>query len=166
MEKVVALFIKGNNPTVISRELNISRGKVLEHIDSYKSLAQNDTDIRGRARELLVTVDEHYNMLVKDLWWVVEEGKTSNNLKEVTAALKAIAQIEKDRAQLYSTAGITADDELGEQLAQMEEEHEKIKDILRTVSADCPRCRAKVFKALAEINGQPEVIVVQEGVID
>lgn len=161
-ERVAEMYLKGMSATAIARETGLTRAKVLENIKQWSEFVTQDSDIKGRAKELLLQVDHHYSMLIKDLWYVVDHAKGTNDLKEMTSALKALAQVEKDRSQLYSTAGITADDELAEQLAKMEMEHDQIKQILKEVSADCPRCRAKVYSALAQINGQPEVIVVEQ----
>lgn len=161
-ERIAELYLKGNSPTAIAKQLGTTRAKVLSNLQEWSAFVTQDADIKGRAKELLLQVDHHYSMLIKELWHVVDTAKTGNDLKEMTGALKALAQVEKDRSQLYSTAGITADDELAEQLVRMEQEHEQIKQILKEVSGDCPRCRARVYSALAEINGRPEVIVVEQ----
>lgn len=161
-QRCAELYAKGNSYTQIAREEGIPRSRVISNIQDWQKLVMSDSDIKTKAKELLLNIDLSYQMLIKELWWVIEEAKLNGELKEMTAAAKAAGQLEKDRSQLYSTAGITADDELADQLAAMEMEHETIKQILKEISADCPRCRAMVYSKLAEINGQPEVIVVQE----
>lgn len=161
-ERIAQLYLRGNSPTAIAKELHTTRAKVLENLQAWSKFVTEDSDIKGRAKELLLQIDQHYQMLIKEFWWIIDEAKANGNLKEMSSALKGAGQLEKDRTQIYATAGITADDELADQLTQMEIEHEQIKQILKEVSGDCPRCRARVYSALAEINGKPEVIIVQE----
>lgn len=161
-ERIAEMYLKGMSPTAIAKDLGITRAKVLSNLQAWSEYVTQDTDIKGRAKELLLQVDHHYSMIIKNLWWVADEAKANGDLKEMTSALKSLATVEKDRSQLYSTAGITADDELADQLAEMEAQHDQIKQILKEVSSDCPRCRAMVYSRLAEMNGRPEVIVVQE----
>lgn len=161
-ERVAEMYLKGHSPTAIAKELGITRARVLSNLEEWGKVVTQDSDIKTRAKELLLQVDHHYSMLIKELWWVVEEAKNTANLKEMSAALKALGQIEKDRSQLYSTAGITADDELAEQLALMEIQHDGIKQLLRETVSECPRCRGPVFSGLAKMSGQPEVVVIHE----
>jgi len=165
-ERIAEMYLKGMSPTAISKELGLTRAKVLENLQAWSKFVTEDSDIKGRAKELLLQVDHHYSMIIKELWWAAEESKANGEVKDMTNALKALAQVEKDRSTLYSTAGITADDELADQLATMEMEHDQIKQILKEVSGDCPRCRAMVYSRLAEMNGQPEVIVVTQPRMD
>jgi hypothetical protein len=162
MEKVVEDIIRGMSPTAVAKKHNLTRGKVLEYVEANKRFALENVDIKERARELMVSMDKHYDMITEKLWWISNEAEQNGDLKEMTSAQKALAVVLKDRVALYAQAGLTADDELGEQLAMMEREHEQIKEILKDVSSDCPRCKAKVLKALSALRGAPEVIVVEE----
>ena len=162
MERVAERLHKGKSATAVGKELGISRAKVLEYQQAYNKFAVEDADIKARAKEILVGIDKHYDMLLQKTWFIIDETERNGDLKEMNNAIKTAATISKDRSQLYSAAGLTADDELADQLAQMEQEHEQIKQILKTVSQDCPRCKAQVYRALSEIKGAPEVIVVEE----
>lgn len=160
MQSVVDLMLRGKNATEISRELGITRAKVLDHIDSWRKYAVNDNDIKARAKETLARVNEHYQTIIKELWKQYQEADNNGQVREATGALKIIAQVEKDRAGLFQQAGITADDQLTEQLMETERKQEILMGILREI--DCVKCRPLIRSRLAEVTGQAEVIKVVE----
>lgn len=160
MSEVVALIMQNKNPTEISRELGIPRSRVLDHRDNWIKYAQNESDIKAKAKETLARVDEHYGVIIKELWDQVREAKNQGSVRDATGALKTIAQMEKDRAGLFQQAGITADDALTEQLMETERKQEILMQVLREI--DCNKCRTQIRSRLSEITGQAEVITVVE----
>lgn len=163
IEKILDLKNKGYSDTAISKELGMSRGAVLTAVESYKSFMEQDSDVRERAKELLIQIDHHYNMLIKEAWYIIDQAKATNDLKVMNDALKTAGTFSKDRSQLYSAAGLTASDDLTDQLMQMEEEHDALKKILKEVTGKCSHCRGPVYSEIARLNGEPaEVIVLQQ----
>lgn len=158
MNDVIGLLMKQYNPTQIARQLDIPRARVLSHIDNWKNYVSNEADIKEKAKETLARVDEHYNQIIKELWKQYEEADSNAAVKDATGALKVLAQVEKDRANLYQAAGITADDKLTEQLMETERRQEILMQVLREI--DCPKCRVQIRKRLAEVTNQAEVIEV------
>jgi hypothetical protein len=157
MEQVAQLFLKSQNPTQIANKLGIPRTRVLSHLESWRSFVHSDMDIRARAKETLAIVDQHYTLLLTEAWGQLEEAKNQNSVKDATGVIKLIASIEKDRADLYQKAGLTADDELADQLAEAEERQNAILDIIKDVAKDCKICKAKVYSAIAELKKEPVV---------
>lgn len=160
MNDVVGLLMKQYNPTQIARQLDIPRSRVLDHIDNWKRYVSQDADIKEKAKETLARVDEHYNQIIKELWKQYEEADSNGAVRDATGALKTLAQLEKDRATLFQSAGITADDKLTEQLMETERRQEILMQVLREI--DCNKCRVQIRKRLAEVTNQAEVIEVVE----
>lgn len=159
MESVVSLFITGHNPTQISKQLSIPRGRVLTHVDSWKAMAKSDVDIKDRAKEVLVQADTHYDMLLKEAWEAVGDAKNNGNTKEHISAINLAHTIEKTRVNLYQTAGMSADDSLAAEMLETQRKQDILVGILREIA--CPNCRIEIKKRLSEVTGQQEVVVVE-----
>ena len=54
---VVSEYLKGNDPTVISKELDIPRTRVVTLINEWKVMASANDAIRARAKEALAAAD-------------------------------------------------------------------------------------------------------------
>lgn len=160
IEKILTLKAKGQSDTAIAKQLGTTRAKVLETMESYQKFISQDSDIKARAQELLIQIDHHYDMLVQKAWYVIDEAELTNDLKIMNDAIKTAAGLAKDRQQLYQAAGLNADDDLASELARMEEEHEAIKNILKTVVGKCPNCRGPVMSEIARLNGEPAEVVI------
>ena len=59
VNNVVSEYLKGNDPTVISKELDIPRTRVVSLINEWKTMASDNAAIRARAKEALVGADTH-----------------------------------------------------------------------------------------------------------
>jgi hypothetical protein len=51
-----------------------------------------DHDIRERAKEMIIEIDQHYNMLIKEAWEIIEQSKNVNDRKVWNDAIKSAAQ--------------------------------------------------------------------------
>lgn len=160
MTDVNELRLKGFNPTQISKQLGISRAKVLEYLEQWSDWAQNQQDVLRRAAESLDSVHEHYNIIKKELWEVVEEAKMNGELAIRSSTLKSLASIEKDHANLFQQAGLNDSAALAAELAERERREKIIEGVLRDIVLKCNHCRIEVSKRLSELNGRSEVIDV------
>ena len=61
MNDVVGEYLKGSDPTQISKELAIPRTRVVAYIDEWKEKTSNNTAIRARAKDALAGADAHYS---------------------------------------------------------------------------------------------------------
>lgn len=168
MNKVVERILKGqNDPTKIAKDLGLKRAQVLDYIDEWKQIAANDDNIKARAREALVAMDEHYSLIISRLWETVEQADLANDTKSKTTTLKAIADIEAKRQEALQKAGLYDDAELGDELALMEERAEKIKKLLTTIASKYPDTKMEIMVGLKDIFGQagpiPGEVVVSPG---
>lgn len=165
MHDVAKLYMKGYNPTEIARELELKRTEVNRYIGDWqewiRNMTESNTDVKNRVMDILFEVDHHYAMIIKEAWITVEQADTQGQIGNKTNALKLVAQVQKDRANMFQAAGINNDTELVENLARTEKEHEVLKEILRDVTAHCENCKIEVRRKLAEINEEAEVIEVE-----
>jgi hypothetical protein len=96
MNLVVEEYLKGTDPTQISKQLSLPRVKVVDYINEWKGLAANNSIIRARAKEALAGADTHYNKLIQRSYEVIEEATLNQNLSAKTAAIKLVMDIEKN----------------------------------------------------------------------
>lgn len=160
MNSVVAAHLKGDNATVIARNTGMKRAQVLEYIEEWKQLASNNKTIQARASEALTSMDEHYSMIIRELWGVLEEADMNNDLKTKTSVLKNLADIEGKRVDLLQKAGLLDNQQIGDEVVEMERKHEILIGILREVTSECPHCKVEVARRLSRVTDKTETIVV------
>jgi hypothetical protein len=162
MNDVVTAHLKGDNPTQIAKNLGLKRADVVTYLDEWKSLAQNNKFIQARAQEALNGMDEHYALIIKELWGSVSEADLADDYKAKATILKGIADVEGKRVDLLQKAGLLNATEIGEEVIEMERKQEILIGILREVTSDCPHCRVEVARRLSEVTGKAETIIVQQ----
>ncbi len=64
VNRVVEEYLKGSDPTRISKDLSMPRTRVVAHLDEWKRMASDNSAIRARAKEALAAADAHYNKLI------------------------------------------------------------------------------------------------------
>ena len=160
MNKVVEELLKGNSPAQISKSLGLTRVQVDNYVDAWKGFVHDNTAIRERAKEALAGADEHYNMLIKEAWSVVEEAGVAAELNTKNAALKLIADIESKRIDMLNKAGVLEDSSMADQILESERKQEVLVNILRDVTSNCEHCKWEVARRLQEVTGQVESVQV------
>lgn len=172
MNEVIELYIKNVNPTKIAKEVGIRRVDVLEHIDNWKRTAVGSEAMKDRVDELISTMDEHYSMLIQKAYEVIDEVDRpldedskrketmtrSQMLSQKMNAIKTIADLESKRIDVLQKSGLLEAADVGDQLAEMEAEMEKVMEILDSVL--CDECHPKVLGALAKDN---DTVIVVHG---
>jgi hypothetical protein len=162
MNKVVEELLKGNSPAQIVRSLGLTRVQVDNYIDAWKGFVHDNTAIRERAKEALAGADEHYSMLIKEAWNVVEAAGIAEELNTKNAALKLIADIEAKRIDMLNKAGVLEDNSMADQILESERKQDVLVSILKDVTASCEHCKWEVAKRLSEVTGQVEAVVINE----
>jgi hypothetical protein len=162
MNKVVEELLKGNSPAQIVRSLGLTRVQVDNYIDTWKSFVHDNTAIRERAKEALAGADEHYNMLIKEAWSVVEAAGMSEELNTKNASLKLIADIEAKRIDMLNKAGVLEDNSMADQILESERKQDILVSILRDVTSSCEHCKWEVSKRLSQVTGQIEAVVIND----
>lgn len=160
VNKVAAEYIKGNDETAISKQLDLPRTRVVKLLNEWRGMISNNEAIRARAREALGTADQHYNRLITKTYEVIDAAESQGDLSEKTKAIKLILDIENKRIEMLQKAGLLENKEIAEELMAMENKQEVLVKILREVSGKCDNCKVEVAKRLADVAKQDEVITI------
>jgi hypothetical protein len=160
INQVVSEYLKGNDPTVISKELEIPRVRVVALINEWKVMASANDAIRARAKEALVGADTHYTKLITKAYEVMDESSLTNNLSAKTASIKLVMDIEKSRIEMLQKAGLLENKELAEEMVEIERRQEVLIGILRDVASEHPEIRDLIMQRLSAIAKEGEVITI------
>ena len=160
VNKVVEEYLKGNDPTKISKELALPRTKVVALIEEWRQMAADNAAIRARAKEALVGADTHYNKLIAKAYEVIDDATTTANLSAKNGAIKLVMDIEKTRIDMLQKAGLLENQELAEEMIEIEEKQQILVNILRDVAAEHPEIRDKIMFRLSQVAKKGEVITV------
>ena len=160
VNKVVSEYLKGNDPTIISKELDIPRTRVVGLINEWKVMASANDAIRARAKEALVGADTHYTKLITKAYEVMDESSLTNNLSAKTASIKLVMDIEKSRIEMLQKAGLLENKELAEEMIELERKQEVLIGILRDVASEYPEVRDIIMQRLSSIAKEGEVITI------
>jgi hypothetical protein len=154
---VVSEYLKGNDPTVISKELDIPRTRVVSLINEWKTMASDNAAIRARAKEALVGADTHYSKLITKAY---DEATILNNLSAKTQGIKLVMDIESKRIDMLQKAGLLENKELAEEMIDIERKQEVLVGILRDIASEHPEVRDIIMQRLSSIAKDGEVITV------
>ncbi len=164
VNSVVGEYLKGSDPTKISKELAIPRQQVVKHINEWKQLASASDAIRARAKEALAAADEHYSRLIAKSYEVIDDADTNGDLRSKSGAIKLVMDIESKRIEMLQKAGLLENKELAEEMIEIERKQEVIKQLLMEIGSEHPEVRDKIMKRLSEIARAGETIVVSQSV--
>ena len=160
VNRVVEEYLKGSDPTKISKELTIPRTRVVAHINEWKAMASANDAIRARAKDALAGADAHYSKLISKSYEVIDEASMTNNLSAKTAAIKLVMDIESKRIDMLQKAGLLENKELAEEMVEIERRQEVLIGILRDVASEHPEVRDIIMQRLSAIAKEGEVITV------
>jgi hypothetical protein len=164
VNKVVEEYLKGNDPTQISKELVMPRQKVVAHINEWKQMASDNAIIRARAKEALAGADTHYNKLITKAYEVMDDATTTANLNAKTSAIKLVLDIESKRIDMLQKAGLLENKELAEEMLEIERKQDILVGILRDIAAEYPQIRDEIMRRLSDISKEKEVITIVHNV--
>jgi hypothetical protein len=160
VNKVVTEYLKGQDPTKISKELDIPRTRVVALINEWKVMASANDAIRARAKEALAGADAHYTKLITRSYEVIDEASMTNNLSAKTQAIKLVMDIEKSRIEMLQKAGLLENKELAEEMVQIERRQDVLVEILRDIASSHPEVRDLIMNRLSQIAKEGEVITI------
>ena len=160
VNKVVEEYLKGSDPTRISKTLNLPRTRVVAHLNEWKAMASANDAIRARAKDALVSADAHYTKLIQQAYEVIDDASTTANLSAKTAAIKLVMDIEARRIDMLQKAGLLENKELAEEMVEIERRQEILVGILRDIASEHPEVRDLIMHRLSAIAKEGEVITV------
>lgn len=161
---VVEEYLKGSDPTVISKHLNIPRTRVVTLINEWKVMASANDAIRARAKEALAAADTHYSKLISKSYEVIDEASMTNNLGAKTQAIKLVMDIESKRIDMLQKAGLLENKELADEMIEIENRQMVLVSILKDIASEYPQVRDEIMKRLSSIAKKDEVITVVQDV--
>jgi hypothetical protein len=147
---VVGEYLKGNDPTKISKELAIPRTRVVTLIKEWQHLVSDNSAIRARAKEALAAADEHYSRLISKAYEVIEDATTTANLNAKTGGIKLVMDLESKRIEMLQKAGLLENKELAEEMLEIERKQEILVNILKDIASEHPEIRDKIMHRLSE----------------
>ena len=157
---VVGEYLKGSDPTKISKELSIPRQKVVLYLNEWKAMAADNAAIRARAKEALVVADTHYSKLIEKAYEVIDEATTIADLRSKNSAIKLVMDLESRRIDMLQKAGLLENKELAEEMLQIEERQETLIAILKDIAAEHPEIRDKIMRRLSEATKPGETVTI------
>jgi hypothetical protein len=160
MNKVVEELLKGNTPSQIARNLDLTRVQVDTHIKTWKVFVHDNNAIRERAKEALAGADEHYNMIIKEAWNTINQADAADALSVKSQTLKLIADVEAKRIDMLNKAGVLEDNSMADQILETERKQDVLVGILKDVTASCDHCKWEVSRRLSQVTGQVEAVVI------
>lgn len=160
VNKVVGEYLKGSDPTKISKELAIPRQKVVLYLNEWKAMAADNAAIRARAKEALVVADTHYSKLIEKAYEVIDEATTTANLTAKSGAIKLVMDLESRRIDMLQKAGLLENKELAEEMLEIEERQEVLIGILKEIAAEHPEIRDKIMSRLSAATKPGETVTI------
>lgn len=160
INKVVEEYLKGSDPTKISKDLNLPRTRVVAHLNEWKVMVSANDAIRSRAKEALAAADAHYGKLISKAYEVIDEATMNNNLGAKTAGIKLVLDIEAKRIEMLQKAGLLENKELAEEVVEIERRQEVLVGILKDIAKDHPQVRDLIMQKLSDISKSDEVITI------
>lgn len=160
VNRVVGEYLKGSDPTKISKELAIPRQKVVAYLDEWKLMAADNAAIRARAKEALVVADTHYSKLIEKAYEVIDEATTTANLSAKSGAIKLVMDLESRRIDMLQKAGLLENKELAEEMMQIEERQQVLINILKDIAAEHPEVRDKIMRKLSSATKNGETVTI------
>ena len=164
VNKVVEEYLKGNDPTRISKVLNLPRTRVVAHLNEWKTMASANDAIRARAKDALVGADAHYTKLISQAYEVIDDASLTANLGAKTAAIKLVMDIEARRIDMLQKAGLLENKELAEEMIEIERRQEVLVAILKDIASEYPQVRDEIMRRLSLAAKQTEVVTVVHSV--
>jgi NADH:ubiquinone oxidoreductase subunit E len=160
VNRVVGEYLKGSDPTKISKELAIPRQKVMGYLNEWKAMAADNAAIRARAKEALVVADTHYSKLIEKAYEVIDEATTVANLGAKTGGIKLVMDLESRRIDMLQKAGLLENKELAEEMLEIEERQQTLIQILKDIAAEHPEIRDKIMQRLSSATKPGETVTI------
>ena len=160
VNKVVGEYLKGSDPTKISKELALPRQKVVAYLNEWKAMAADNAAIRARAKEALVVADTHYSKLIEKAYEVIDEATTTANLAAKSGAIKLVMDLESRRIDMLQKAGLLENKELAEEMLEIENRQEILIGILKDIAAEYPEIRDKIMSRLSSATRPGETVTI------
>lgn len=153
-DKIVSMYASATPISKIIKETGYTKSQVELVLQEFRKYAMQDKILREMSRETVIKTKLHYDDLIQKLYDVVTVANDNGDYKAEMQALKAIADIEKQRVDFMQKAGMLADNELGDQLIEHERQKEILVEILKDIMKRYPKVGLEIQTRLKEVTGE------------
>ena len=159
VERVAQSMLKGHSEFKVAKELGMKPPEVRALWAVYREQLENDSLSRDAARDHLNLMIVQYDGLIVGLHKNLADLDILNYDEKVSAqkvaTARTIADLQAKRVDLLQKAGLLDQGDLGDELAERENQEAIIVDILRNDL--CNDCRAIVAEKLQKVTKQVEI---------
>lgn len=164
-ESAGRLYLQGKNETAIARELGVQRKDVLVALRDFRGLlkrtSENAVDVRERLLDIILEADESFRMVIDEAWKTVRDADDEGAMSTKINALKLVESSTGKRADILVKSGISADDDIIEQMNETERRQEILVGILRKVKEEFPDAAEFIARELSKVSTTVEPIAIE-----
>lgn len=158
VNQIVSLIIQGENFTDIARQLGIQRKDVMAAHDEWKTWARSNRFVQERAQDAIAGADQHYSMIILNLWRTVTDADLVGDLRLRKDTLLAVASVEDKRVAMLQKSGMLDSRAAAKQLEEYEKKQKLITEMMREIAIEYPELRATILSKLSAITEEPQAI--------
>lgn len=162
MIDVVRLQAEGRGKQYIQQKTGASYKKQAEISKNFKSYVNTDRYIQERSREAVGQIDEHYTGLLLKFYEQYDNADSNDDYKTSSDILTRIANVEKERVNFLTKAGMISAGGIGDDLVELEQMKDDITKVLREIAIEKPDLAKYISEKLSQISGE----VIAERVVD
>lgn len=152
------MHMRGRSAREIAQELDVSTAQINKDIQEWKELnarlMRESGTFAQQLTDIIAEVDQHWRMIIREAWEIQEDAKADLSRKDQLAALKMIADIEKNRAAVFGDAAKQQDEQLIGQLEETQWQVEQVEKLLRRIADEHPEVARVIHEGLATISGE------------
>lgn len=153
MIEVVKYQGEGRSKSWIRTKTGLSGPEQARIKEEFNRAVVQDGYMQNRARVAVAEIDQHYGTLIKRFYEAIDDAESADDYKTKANILKQIVDTEKSRTDFLHRAGLLAEQNIGDQVADAEEKIENIKQILKDVAREYPDAGQLIAKKLSELDG-------------
>lgn len=161
MLEVIKYQGEGRTKSWIKNKTGLSGLEQNQIKEEFNRLVVQDDYMHNRARVAVAEIDQHYTTLIKRFYEAIDDAESADDYKTKATILKQIVDTEKSRTDFLHRAGLLAEQNIGDQVADAEEKIENIKQVLKEVASEYPEAAKLIAKKLSELDGTVVVERVQ-----
>ena len=154
MLEVIKYQGEGRSKTWIRNKTGLSGPEQNKIKEDFNRTVVQDDYMQNRARVAVAEIDQHYTSLIKRFYEAIDDAEAADDYKTKATILKQVVDTEKSRTDFLHRAGLLAEQNIGDQVAEAEEKIEAIKQVLKEVATEYPEAKELIIKKLAELDGE------------
>lgn len=153
MLEVIRYQGEGRSKAWIRNKTGLSGPEQTRIKEEFDRVVVQDDYMQNRARVAVAEIDQHYTTLIKRFYEAIDDAESADDYKTKATILKQVVDTEKSRTDFLHRAGLLAEQNIGDQVADAEEKIENIKQVLKEVASEYPEAAKLIAKKLADLDG-------------